>query len=201
MKTFKEFIKEAYGDKRDHKKINIFVNGTYHSSTSWAATHKEAKQKFLEKYPEHKEKKIQTQFDEESIDEAPYVHVQASDSKGKVLADKIVHVKDGDKNVKSYMSRETNRLTKKFGGSDLKTTKINVMTPTNANEGLDEASAEPRHLSFENGVVRPIDPNNSWGDIHKEVSARAKNTNQEIKVLDKNLKVIAHYDREGKKKK
>ena len=50
----------TYGDKRDYPKIHILTahNGpdgryfAYHSSTTWARTCKEAKQKFYEaKYP------------------------------------------------------------------------------------------------------------------------------------------------------
>jgi len=41
----------AYGDKRDHRKIDILVDGKYKSSTTWANSCKEAKEKYLEENP------------------------------------------------------------------------------------------------------------------------------------------------------
>lgn len=43
-------LDEAYGDKRDHPKLDIYVNGTYMASTSWAKSRDEAKIKYLEKH-------------------------------------------------------------------------------------------------------------------------------------------------------
>lgn len=37
-----------YGDKRDYRKIDIIVNGSYKCSTTWARTLKEAKERWLE---------------------------------------------------------------------------------------------------------------------------------------------------------
>lgn len=37
-----------YGDKRNYRKIDIFVNGKYECSTTWSRTCKEAVEKYLE---------------------------------------------------------------------------------------------------------------------------------------------------------
>jgi len=58
----------AYGDKRDHRKIDIHVRvkGTdmfrYVGTTTWAATCKEAKAKFLECEPGLKADDVQASF-------------------------------------------------------------------------------------------------------------------------------------------
>jgi hypothetical protein len=60
LKSYKKFYdprieankKAAYGDKRDHKKIEIFVDGNYVSTTTWASTCAEAKEQYLAKNPE-----------------------------------------------------------------------------------------------------------------------------------------------------
>lgn len=36
----------TYGDKRDYRKIDIFINGRYEASTTWARTCKEAVEMF-----------------------------------------------------------------------------------------------------------------------------------------------------------
>lgn len=41
-----------YGDRRDYGKIDVFVNGKYRCTTSWASTLREAKEKYLEANPE-----------------------------------------------------------------------------------------------------------------------------------------------------
>lgn len=40
----------AYGDKRDYKKIDIYLNGVYKCSTTWAKSLTVAKVKFMEGY-------------------------------------------------------------------------------------------------------------------------------------------------------
>lgn len=47
---FNSSVRESYGDKRDYRKIDIYIKGKYHSSTTWSKTLKEAKDKFVEKY-------------------------------------------------------------------------------------------------------------------------------------------------------
>ena len=38
-----------YGDKRDYKKIDLYINAKYHGTTTWAKNVKEAKEKLAEK--------------------------------------------------------------------------------------------------------------------------------------------------------
>ena len=52
----------AYGDKRDHKKIEIFVDKNYKSTTTWASTCAEAKAKYLEANPELKSEQVTCKF-------------------------------------------------------------------------------------------------------------------------------------------
>lgn len=40
---------DNYGNKRDHRKIDIYVDGKYEASTNWAKNLKIAKEKYLEK--------------------------------------------------------------------------------------------------------------------------------------------------------
>lgn len=47
-------IESAYGDKRDYPKIDIFENGKYVATTTWAKTCKEAEEKYKEKHPDAK---------------------------------------------------------------------------------------------------------------------------------------------------
>ena len=47
-------IESAYGDKRDYPKIDIFENGKYVATTTWAKTCKEAEEKYKEKNPDAK---------------------------------------------------------------------------------------------------------------------------------------------------
>lgn len=42
----------TYGDKRDYRKIDIYVDGEYKVSTTWASSCKEAKEKYIEAYPD-----------------------------------------------------------------------------------------------------------------------------------------------------
>ena len=51
-------IEEAYGKKRDHKPLHINVNGKYIATTTWAKNAEEAKARFLQQHPEHKNKRI-----------------------------------------------------------------------------------------------------------------------------------------------
>ena len=56
--------KEAveYGDKRDHKEIQIFHKGKYMATTSWSKTAKEAKERYLRAHPEHTASDVYTSF-------------------------------------------------------------------------------------------------------------------------------------------
>lgn len=47
-------ISSEYGDKRDYPKIDIYVDGKYVATTTWAKTCKEAAEKYKEKHPEAK---------------------------------------------------------------------------------------------------------------------------------------------------
>lgn len=40
-----------YGDKRDYPKIDVYVNGVYRGSTTWAKTCKEAKERCISRDP------------------------------------------------------------------------------------------------------------------------------------------------------
>jgi hypothetical protein len=57
-------LNEAYGDKRDFKKIEIFVKGKYVGTTTWAKGLKEAKEKFLEKNSNVKPEDVVVKFAE-----------------------------------------------------------------------------------------------------------------------------------------
>ena len=48
---------EAYGDKRDYKKIDIYVDGKYEVSTTWAKNCKEAIEKYKAENPDDKDVK------------------------------------------------------------------------------------------------------------------------------------------------
>jgi hypothetical protein len=39
-----------YGDKRNYRKIDIFINGKYECSTTWANTCKEARVRYIEEH-------------------------------------------------------------------------------------------------------------------------------------------------------
>lgn len=41
-----------YGDKRDHRKIDIYVDGNYKASTTWAKTCKQAIERYINAYPD-----------------------------------------------------------------------------------------------------------------------------------------------------
>ena len=56
-----------YGNKRDHKKIDIYVKRTdgtleYLCSTTWSKTCKEAKARYLEANPARKDQDIRAHF-------------------------------------------------------------------------------------------------------------------------------------------
>jgi len=53
----------AYGDRRDFRKIDIFVSGKYVASTTWASSIKEAIQKYEEKNPGSWAGEVKAQFD------------------------------------------------------------------------------------------------------------------------------------------
>jgi len=58
-----EYTKQAaYGDKRDFPKIDIFIDGVYDSSTTWAKSCKEAKEQFLLKYPNYTSEQVRCEF-------------------------------------------------------------------------------------------------------------------------------------------
>ncbi len=44
-------LRAAYGTRRDYPKIDLFYDGRYVATTSWARTMREAKEKFLESRP------------------------------------------------------------------------------------------------------------------------------------------------------
>jgi hypothetical protein len=52
----------AYGDKRNFPKIEIFVDGEYKATTTWAKTCKEAKEKFLEQNPNISASQVKCSF-------------------------------------------------------------------------------------------------------------------------------------------
>lgn len=56
-------VSEAFGDKRDFPKIEIFVDGEYKATTTWSKTCKEAIEKYKETHPEAKDKKVTANFD------------------------------------------------------------------------------------------------------------------------------------------
>jgi len=41
----------AYGDKTNYPKIDLFLDGDYVATTTWAPTCREAVQRYLERYP------------------------------------------------------------------------------------------------------------------------------------------------------
>jgi hypothetical protein len=42
----------VYGDRRDYGSIDIYVNGKYRCTTTWSRNLTEARQRFLDAYPE-----------------------------------------------------------------------------------------------------------------------------------------------------
>jgi hypothetical protein len=62
--SMNEYLGEVlnYGDKRDHKKIDIFVDEKYRSSTTWAKTCKEAKEKFLASNSQLKDSQVRCEI-------------------------------------------------------------------------------------------------------------------------------------------
>jgi len=53
---------EKYGDKRDYRKIDIYLNGKYDSSTNWASSLKQAKEKYLEKNKDVDASSVKTEY-------------------------------------------------------------------------------------------------------------------------------------------
>ena len=49
--TLPEENPRSYGNKRDYPKIELFYDGDYKSTTTWARTLKEAKQHFIKAHP------------------------------------------------------------------------------------------------------------------------------------------------------
>lgn len=41
----------SYGDKRDYPKIELYYDGEYKGTTTWARTCREAKEKFIQAHP------------------------------------------------------------------------------------------------------------------------------------------------------
>jgi hypothetical protein len=58
----------AYGDRRDYPKIDLFVNGEYVASTTWASNIKEAIQKYEEKNPGPWAGEVKAQYDKRASD-------------------------------------------------------------------------------------------------------------------------------------
>ena len=52
----------TYGDKRDYRIIEIFVNGKYQASTTWAKTCREAKARYLAAHPTIAAETVKTLF-------------------------------------------------------------------------------------------------------------------------------------------
>lgn len=57
----------AYGDRRDFRKINIYVNGVYKASTTWARTCREAAERYSDSVSEIRrepmQEKVTARFD------------------------------------------------------------------------------------------------------------------------------------------
>lgn len=53
VKKGKKGVSMKYGDKRDYRKIDIYFEGRYICSTTWSKDCKEAKDKFVELYPQY----------------------------------------------------------------------------------------------------------------------------------------------------
>lgn len=63
VKTLMEAVmKKAHGDKRDHPKIELFHEGKYMATTTWAPTLKHAKEAFIKKNPELDPQKVTASF-------------------------------------------------------------------------------------------------------------------------------------------
>lgn len=45
-------MKLEYGDKRDYRKIDIYVDGIYKCSTTWSKTRKDAIDRYYDRHPE-----------------------------------------------------------------------------------------------------------------------------------------------------
>lgn len=52
----------SYGNKRDYRKIDIYVNGSYVCSTTWAKSCREAVAKYIEQHPEHDEAMVKARY-------------------------------------------------------------------------------------------------------------------------------------------
>jgi len=51
-----------YGDKRTYPKIDLYVDGKYLCSTTWARTYKEAIERLLKKLPKYNGRKVTASF-------------------------------------------------------------------------------------------------------------------------------------------
>jgi hypothetical protein len=57
MKTY-----PAYGEKRDYRPIELYHDGRYIGTTTWAISLKQAKEQLLKRYPYFDEDKITAHF-------------------------------------------------------------------------------------------------------------------------------------------
>ena len=55
-------MKTPYGTKRDYRKIDIYVDGEYVGSTTWACNRGVAKDRFIERHPDTKAKHVTTEY-------------------------------------------------------------------------------------------------------------------------------------------
>ncbi len=51
-----------YGDRRDFGRIDVYVNGKYRCTTTWAINLKEAKDRFLEAHPEEVPETVEVEY-------------------------------------------------------------------------------------------------------------------------------------------
>lgn len=75
---------DGYGDKRDHKKIDVYVNGEYVGTTSWSLTCAEAKKHYLAQHPELDASSVKCSF---STKQASNLDVLNASLKGLTLDD------------------------------------------------------------------------------------------------------------------
>ena len=66
IRAHKLKLSPNYGDKRDYRKIDIFVYGQYVCSTTWARTCREAIAKYMERNPGHEAASIKARYDTET---------------------------------------------------------------------------------------------------------------------------------------
>lgn len=58
---------DSYGYSEKNPKIDIHVNGKYHKSTNWAKNLKQAKEKHLERNPEHKPEDVKAHYSKPKV--------------------------------------------------------------------------------------------------------------------------------------